>query len=696
MSNLKRYTLYILNIFDLLAILLSYYPAYFLAFSSLFREKDIFGTINFSRYVQFLLIVIVAYAVISIMAMYNDDQFLNRKASEELMVCAKLTGSVMILVLLFFYMAKISVLYSRLFIGFYSLVLFFMDFLLRTAAKKIVLPRLQKGSMAEKIIIMTSRDRMEQMILSMKDAHDWRYQIVGAVVTDSDDKGARILDVPVIADDADAVSDYLDTEFDAVLYDPGYNSEEKVQKTMQELHQFGKTIHLKMHQYHLENSYVTLDSMGASAVMSYKPVQPMAKRKALVKRILEILCGLTILPILLLCMATMAICNRMFSRGPLFTRHLRIGRNGSRFYLLRFRIMHLDAEERIMKGEDPETTLGRLYRSLHIDGMPQLLNLFSREMSLVGPKAPSIGEYLEMYPEERANYVVRPGIIGYWSIDGDPDEASLKFHEEINTWSLLKDITVILTAVGKYLIGRSLRSKCTNYELESITECSRMRLDTLPLIYEHTGNVPQANPLYLLIKRVADIIISLAGILALSPIMLLLTLLVIADDGGAPFYSHARIGRNGKRIHVYKFRSMRRNAGDLEKYLTSAQLEQYRREFKIDDDPRITGIGNFLRHTSLDELPQLFNILGGSLSIIGPRPIVEKETEYYADQLEKFLSVKPGLTGYWQAYARNNATYESGERQRMEMYYVEHRSLWMDIKIFFKTIGTVVSGDGAQ
>ena len=97
-----------------------------------------------------------------------------------------------------------------------------------------------------------------------------------------------------------------------------------------------------------------------------------------------------------------------------------------------------------------------------------------------------------------------------------------------------------------------------------------------------------------------------------------------------------------------------------------------------------------------DELPQLFNILGGSLSIIGPRPIVEKETEYYADQLEKFLSVKPGLTGYWQAYARNNATYESGERQRMEMYYVEHRSLWMDIKIFFKTIGTVVSGDGAQ
>lgn len=109
-------------------------------------------------------------------------------------------------------------------------------------------------------------------------------------------------------------------------------------------------------------------------------------------------------------------------------------------------------------------------------------------------------------------------------------------------------------------------------------------------------------------------------------------------------------------------------------------MEQYIKEFKIDDDPRVTNIGAFLRRTSLDELPQLLNVLKGDLSIVGPRPIVEKETEMYGEQIAKFLSVKPGLTGYWQAYGRSNISYENGERQRMEMYYIENRSLWLDIK----------------
>ena len=103
-----------------------------------------------------------------------------------------------------------------------------------------------------------------------------------------------------------------------------------------------------------------------------------------------------------------------------------------------------------------------------------------------------------------------------------------------------------------------------------------------------------------------------------------------------------------------------------------------------------------MRKTSVDELPQMINIFIGDLSIIGPRPIVEKETEVYGKDIAKFVSVKPGLTGYWQAYARNNATYESGERQAMEMYYVDHRSLLLDIKIFFKTIVSVLKREGAQ
>ena len=156
------------------------------------------------------------------------------------------------------------------------------------------------------------------------------------------------------------------------------------------------------------------------------------------------------------------------------------------------------------------------------------------------------------------------------------------------------------------------------------------------------------------------------------------------------------VGYHGKKIKVYNFRSMKMNVKNLEKLLTPEQLEQYRTEFKIDNDPRITKIGNILRKLSLDELPQLFNILKGDMSIVGPRPIVEKETQIYGDDVEKLLSVKPGLTGYWQAYARNNATYESGERQKMEMYYVEHNSLWLDIKILFKTVISVIKKEGAQ
>ena len=124
---------------------------------------------------------------------------------------------------------------------------------------------------------------------------------------------------------------------------------------------------------------------------------------------------------------------------------------------------------------------------------------------------------------------------------------------------------------------------------------------------------------------------------------------------------------------------------------------QYQKEFKIDNDPRITKMGKFLRVTSLDELPQLWDIFVGKLSVVGPRPLVKNEIElYYSDSKELFLSCKPGLTGYWQAYARNDATYESGERQKMELYYVNNRSLWLDIKILFKTVFSVLSRKGAK
>lgn len=202
---------------------------------------------------------------------------------------------------------------------------------------------------------------------------------------------------------------------------------------------------------------------------------------------------------------------------------------------------------------------------------------------------------------------------------------------------------------------------------------------------------------YLFIKRLFDFLASLAALILISPLMLILAILVYLDDPGKVFYGHLRIGKNGKPFKVWKFRSMYMNADKMIDLLTPEQAKQYYTEFKIDNDPRITKIGNFLRKTSLDELPQLFNVLCNDMSLVGPRPLIESEIQtYYADMYDTLLAVKPGVTGYWQAYARNNATYQSGERQKMEMYYVHNASLWLDIKILFKTIGSVLKKQGAQ
>ena len=187
--------------------------------------------------------------------------------------------------------------------------------------------------------------------------------------------------------------------------------------------------------------------------------------------------------------------------------------------------------------------------------------------------------------------------------------------------------------------------------------------------------------LYKAIKRVLDVIFSLLGMIVLSPIFLIISIIIKLDSKGPVFFVHGRIGEKGKPIGIYKFRTMVENAEDLIKKFTPEQKEEFERCYKLENDPRITKIGDFLRRTSLDELPQILNILKGELSIIGPRPIVQAELDKYGDNKEKFLSAKPGLTGYWAANGRSDTTYE--ERMEMELYYVDNMSFILDVKIFF-------------
>ncbi len=194
-------------------------------------------------------------------------------------------------------------------------------------------------------------------------------------------------------------------------------------------------------------------------------------------------------------------------------------------------------------------------------------------------------------------------------------------------------------------------------------------------------------------KRVFDLISSFIVLILTSPIFLIIGILIKFDSKGPIFFGHNRIGRNGKVIKVYKFRTMYENSAEIFEQFTPKQKEEYYINFKLDNDPRITRVGEFLRRTSLDELPQLVNIIKGNMSVVGPRPIVEKEKEKFGENAKKLISVTPGLTGYWQANGRSNTTYE--ERVDMEMYYIDNRSFFMDIKIIFKTVVSVISKDGA-
>ncbi len=199
---------------------------------------------------------------------------------------------------------------------------------------------------------------------------------------------------------------------------------------------------------------------------------------------------------------------------------------------------------------------------------------------------------------------------------------------------------------------------------------------------------------YYAIKRLFDILGSFLGLIILSPLLFIISATIKIEDGGSVYYEQERLGKDGKTFKLYKFRSMKENADDLESMLTPEQLELYKKEFKLVDDPRITKVGKFLRKTSLDELPQMVNIFLGELSVIGPRPIVQEELVWYGEDAKKFLSVKPGLTGYWQAYARNDANYVSCKRQKMELYYIDNQSVWLDIKIFFKTFTSILRKTG--
>lgn len=195
--------------------------------------------------------------------------------------------------------------------------------------------------------------------------------------------------------------------------------------------------------------------------------------------------------------------------------------------------------------------------------------------------------------------------------------------------------------------------------------------------------------IYNISKRTLDIIASTLGLIILSPILLVVAILIKLESRGPAIFSQKRIGLNKKEFKMYKFRSMVQNAEELKEKLAK-ENEMSGPMFKMKNDPRVTKVGRFIRKTSIDELPQLINVLKGEMSLVGPRPSLPKEVSKFEPWMLKRLSVKPGLTCYWQVSGRNNIDFE--DWMKLDLQYVNDRSFWLDLKLIFKTAG-VLFGD---
>ena len=224
-----------------------------------------------------------------------------------------------------------------------------------------------------------------------------------------------------------------------------------------------------------------------------------------------------------------------------------------------------------------------------------------------------------------------------------------------------------------------------------------MRRDSVSVF--HSGSrlhMPQTPPCGGRIKRLFDLVFASCALIFLSPLMIGVALMIRLSDGGPAFFGHTRIGYNGKSFTCLKFRSMKPNSdAELQRHLSSnsAAMREWQTFRKVRNDPRVTPLGQILRKSSIDELPQLFNILVGDMSVVGPRPIQSVELQKYGSSRRHYLRSRPGLTGLWQVSGRSDLSYE--RRVALDRYYVTHSSLRLDIWVILKTVAVVMGRKGS-
>jgi lipopolysaccharide/colanic/teichoic acid biosynthesis glycosyltransferase len=369
------------------------------------------------------------------------------------------------------------------------------------------------------------------------------------------------------------------------------------------------------------------------------------------------------------------------------------------FKMYRFRTTHTPVATtlRLVSGEQ-STRLGRFLQKTSLDELPQFINVLKGDMSLIGPR-PIPADTLERdyEPEFEERFSVRPGVTGLWQVK----------REHIGTFKEMGPIDI------QYIRGRSL--KLDLWIAFKTFDAIVKRSSIQHWVHKSIVRVRE-NPLYNLAKRLMDVLLASAALILLSPLMLLVAVIIRLDSPGPIIYHQRRAGKriisfsNGDPVLVttnftfYKFRTMyhkpSQNDAIHKQWIqdwTNGKLNKTNNPQEVvkpTSDPRVTRVGRILRATSVDELPQLINVIKGDMSLVGPRPVPVYEVEAYQEAHLARLDATPGLTGWWQVNLRGRGTLD--QMVELDQEYITKRSLWMDIKILVLTIPAVIFGRGAK
>jgi len=366
---------------------------------------------------------------------------------------------------------------------------------------------------------------------------------------------------------------------------------------------------------------------------------------------------------------------------PILYREERVGHNGRLFKMNRFRTMDF-ADSSDADFEDRILPAGRFLRRWSLDELPQTWNIALGHMSLVGPR-PERPEVVNGYePMEHRRHQVKPGATGLWQVTARGDGRHMHEHVDIDLdyvdrLSFLLDLRIVARSAGVVLRRPERPTVIPGV------------VDTLALPKRSWGDVG-----YLAVKRLGDLVVSAALLVLLSPLLLIVAVAVKMDSPGPALFRQVRVGHKGRLFRIMKFRTMETDISEELHRDHYAQLAETADDGQIgiEEDPRVTRVGRFLRGWSLDELPNLWNVLRGEMSLVGPRPLVPYEMDLHTQKQISRLDAKPGITGMAQVRGRSDITMK--ERVRYDLEYVDQRSIWFDTRVLARTIRAVFTTRG--